>query len=79
MGPTLGDMPSKGASLRVLNMNLDTATPTGKLILNVLGSIAQFERSRRRVSLASGSFQHFQRGPFLLYSDKKIRERTSRA
>jgi len=35
---------AKGASLRVLNMNLDTATPTGKLILNVLTSIAQFER-----------------------------------
>lgn len=35
---------SKGVSLRILNMNLDTATPTGKLMLNVIGSIAQFER-----------------------------------
>jgi DNA invertase Pin-like site-specific DNA recombinase len=34
----------KGASLRILAMNLDTASPTGKLMLNVLGSIAQFER-----------------------------------
>lgn len=25
-------------------MNLDTATPTGKLMLNLLGSIAEFER-----------------------------------
>ena len=25
-------------------MNLDTKTPTGKLMLNMLGSIAQFER-----------------------------------
>jgi DNA invertase Pin-like site-specific DNA recombinase len=25
-------------------MDLDTSTPTGKLILNLLGSIAQFER-----------------------------------
>jgi DNA invertase Pin-like site-specific DNA recombinase len=40
----LAQLEAKGASLRVLNMNLDTATPTGKLILNVLGSIAQFER-----------------------------------
>jgi DNA invertase Pin-like site-specific DNA recombinase len=32
------------ASLRVLAMNLDTGTPTGKLILNVVGSIAEFER-----------------------------------
>lgn len=34
----------KGASLLVLDMNLDTKTPTGKLMLNLLGSIAQFER-----------------------------------
>jgi DNA invertase Pin-like site-specific DNA recombinase len=35
---------AKGASLRILSMNLDTSTPTGKLLLNVLGSVAQFER-----------------------------------
>ena len=36
---------SKGASLRILAMNLDTTTATGKLMLNVLGSVAEFERS----------------------------------
>lgn len=40
----LTDLEASGASLRVLNMGLDTASPTGKLVLNVLGSIAQFER-----------------------------------
>ncbi len=35
---------AKGASLRILAMNLDTAGPTGTLMLNVLGSVAQFER-----------------------------------
>ncbi|MDR4305660.1 recombinase family protein [Chelatococcus sambhunathii] len=35
---------AKGAALRILAMNLDTATPTGRLMLNVLGSVAQFER-----------------------------------
>src|SRR5687768_9513328 len=34
----------KGAGLRVLNFGMDTSTPTGKLMLTVLGSIAQFER-----------------------------------
>ena len=29
----------------VLAMNLDTGTPTGKLMLNVLGSVAEFERA----------------------------------
>lgn len=33
-----------GASIRILDMNIDTRTPTGTLILNVLGSVAQFER-----------------------------------
>jgi len=34
----------KGVGLRILAMNLDTSTPTGKLMLNLLGSIAEFER-----------------------------------
>lgn len=35
---------AKGADLRILNMGIDTATPTGKLMLTVLGGIAEFER-----------------------------------
>jgi hypothetical protein len=35
---------TKGAALRVLNLGMDTSTPTGKLMLTVLGGIAQFER-----------------------------------
>jgi DNA invertase Pin-like site-specific DNA recombinase len=35
----------KGVSLRILNLGIDTATPTGKLILTMLGGIAEFERS----------------------------------
>jgi DNA invertase Pin-like site-specific DNA recombinase len=34
----------KGVTLNILDMKLDTSTPTGKLMLNLLGSIAQFER-----------------------------------
>ncbi|WAW10382.1 recombinase family protein [Oxalobacter vibrioformis] len=34
----------KGVSLRVLNLGLDTSTPTGKLMLTMLGAINQFER-----------------------------------
>lgn len=34
----------KNVGLRILAMNLDTSTPTGKLMMNVLGSVAQFER-----------------------------------
>lgn len=35
---------AKRANLRVLAMNLDTGTPTGKLMLTVLGAVGQFER-----------------------------------
>jgi DNA invertase Pin-like site-specific DNA recombinase len=34
----------KGASLRVLNIGLDTSNPTGKLMLTLLGAIGEFER-----------------------------------
>jgi hypothetical protein len=33
-----------GAFLSILSMGLNTATPSGRLILNVLGSVAQHER-----------------------------------
>jgi len=35
---------AKGVTLRILAMNLDTSTPTGKLLLNLMGSVAEFER-----------------------------------
>jgi DNA invertase Pin-like site-specific DNA recombinase len=42
----------RGASLRVLNMGLDTATATGRLVISVMASIAEFEsailRERQR-------------------------------
>ena len=36
---------AKGAALSILAMNLDTATPTGKLMLQVLGAVAEWERA----------------------------------
>jgi DNA invertase Pin-like site-specific DNA recombinase len=35
---------AKDVGLRILNMNFDTASPTGKMMLTILGSIAEFER-----------------------------------
>lgn len=34
----------RGASLVILGLGIDTATPTGKLMLTILGGVAQFER-----------------------------------
>jgi DNA invertase Pin-like site-specific DNA recombinase len=39
------EVEAKGAKLRILGMNLDTATPTGILMLQVLGAVAEHERS----------------------------------
>ena len=36
---------AKGVALRILSMNLDTNDATGKLMLQIIGSIAEFERS----------------------------------
>ena len=35
---------AKGVALRILAMNLDTASPTGQLMLNLASAFAQFER-----------------------------------
>lgn len=40
----MANVETKGASLRILDMSIDTGTPNGRLMLNILGSVAQFER-----------------------------------
>jgi DNA invertase Pin-like site-specific DNA recombinase len=37
-------MDQKQVGMRILNLGMDTRTPTGKLMLTVLGGVAQFER-----------------------------------
>lgn len=48
---------AKRVALRILNLGLDTNTATGKLMLNVVGAVAQFEREmmleRQREGIAA--------------------------
>lgn len=44
MGEIVSRLEAKGVALRIEAMGVDTGTPTGKLMLNVLASVAQFER-----------------------------------
>ena len=44
LGQLVNRLEAKKVSLRILGMGVDTATPTGRLMVNLLGSIAQFER-----------------------------------
>ena len=51
----------KGAALKILDMGIDTSTPTGKLMLNIMGGVAEFERSimleRQREGIAKAKAQ----------------------
>jgi len=44
LGEIVATLKSKGVSLRILDLGLDTGTASGELVLNLMGSIAQFER-----------------------------------
>ena len=44
LGEIVEALDRKAVGLRVLDLGLDTTNATGKLMLNVLGSVAQFER-----------------------------------
>jgi DNA invertase Pin-like site-specific DNA recombinase len=44
LGEIVEELESKSVGLRILDLGLDTSNATGKLMLNVLGSVAQFER-----------------------------------
>jgi DNA invertase Pin-like site-specific DNA recombinase len=57
---------AKKATLRILGSGIDTATPNGRLMLNLLGSIAQFEREimleRQREGIAKAKADGKYRG-----------------
>jgi DNA invertase Pin-like site-specific DNA recombinase len=57
---------AKGATLRVLAMKLDTGSSTGRLMLNVLGSVAQSEREvmleRQREGIAKAKAEKKYKG-----------------
>ena len=44
LGELVARLEAKKVSLRILDIGVDTGTPTGRLMVNLLGSIAQFER-----------------------------------
>jgi len=60
---------AKGACLQILNLDVDTGTPKGKLMLTMLGAIAQFEREinlerqREGIAKAKGEGKYKGRKP----------------
>ena len=53
---------SKNVSLRVMDQSIDTSTPTGRLMISVIGSIAQFENDLRKERQTDGILMAKSRG-----------------
>jgi DNA invertase Pin-like site-specific DNA recombinase len=57
---------AKGAGLRILAMDFDTTSPTGRLMLQMVGAVAEFERSmmleRQREGVAKAKAEGKYRG-----------------
>lgn len=51
-----------GASLSILNQDIDTSTSTGKLLFNMLGMVAEFERDLINERAQEGRIAAMQRG-----------------
>ena len=70
----------KNVGLRILAMNLDTHSPTGKLMMNVLGSVAQFEREmmlerqREGIAKAKAEGKYKGRAPVARMKADQVRE-----
>jgi DNA invertase Pin-like site-specific DNA recombinase len=62
----IATLEEKQATLRIMAMNLDTDTPTGRLLLHLVGSVSQFEREimleRQREGVARAKTEGKYRG-----------------
>lgn len=58
------DLQAKGVTFRALNIDLDTSTATGKLMLTMLGAIATFEREMMLERQLEGIAQAKQAGAY---------------
>jgi DNA invertase Pin-like site-specific DNA recombinase len=66
LGRIIEVLEAKRVALRIINLGVDTSTPTGKLMLNVMAGVAQFEREmmleRQREGIAKAKSEGKYRG-----------------
>lgn len=80
LGEIVEELESKRVGLRVLDLGLDTTNATGKLMLNVLGSVAQFEREmmlerqREGIAKAKSEGKYKGRKPTAMVKCDEVRE-----
>jgi DNA invertase Pin-like site-specific DNA recombinase len=76
LGEIVAGLEARSVGLRILDLGLDTTTATGKLMLNVLGSVAQFEREmmleRQRDGIAKAKAQGKYKGRKPTAQAKKV-------
>ncbi len=71
---------AKGAHLQVLDLGIDTGTPTGELVLTMIGGIAQFERQmmlerqREGIAKAKAEGKYKGRAPTARAKTKEVLE-----
>ncbi|WP_282121219.1 recombinase family protein [Ruegeria atlantica] len=76
----MNTLKEKGATLRILGMGVDTGKPTGKLMLTVLGGIAEFEREimlerqREGIAKAKAAGKYKGRKPTAMARSKEVLE-----
>ena len=83
LGQIVESLERRKVGLRVLDLGLDTSTATGQLMLNVLGSVAQFERSmmlerqRDGIAKAKAEGKYKGRAPTAMRQADRIRDLAS--
>lgn len=80
LGQLVATLKTKGVSLRILDLGLDTSTPTGELILNMMGAVAQFERQmmlerqREGIAKAKSDGKYKGRAPTAMRQAQRVQE-----
>lgn len=80
LGQLVAALKDKGVGLRILDLNLDTSTPTGELILNMMGAVAQFERQmmlerqREGIAKAKAECKYKGRAPTAMRQAQRVRQ-----
>lgn len=80
LGQLVAALKAKSVSLRILDLGLDTSTPTGELILNMMGAVAQFERQmmlerqREGITKAKSDGKYKGRAPTAMRQAHRARE-----
>jgi len=75
---------SKGVGLKVLNLGIDTSSPTGRLMLTMIGAVAAFERElllerqAEGIAIAKAKGKYLGRKPSALMKSEKVNEMLSK-